>query len=70
MLVLTRKCRETIYCDDNIKITVIDVRDKLVRIGIEAPKEVKVLRGELYEQQRMKRTLAKDDGEDRDGGKG
>jgi carbon storage regulator CsrA len=47
MLVLTRKIDEQIVIGDNIKITVIKVRNNQVRIGISAPRDVRVLRGEL-----------------------
>ena len=47
MLVLTRKADEQIVIGDDIKITLVRVRGNSVRIGIEAPREVRVLRGEL-----------------------
>lgn len=47
MLVLTRKCREKIRIGDNIAITVFRIKGKAVRLGIEAPAKVTVLRGEL-----------------------
>ena len=47
MLVLTRKLDEAIQIGDNIKITVLRVKGNTVRIGIEAPKHVKVIRDEL-----------------------
>jgi carbon storage regulator len=49
MLVLTRKIGETIAIDDHIKITVVQVKGKQVRIGIEAPKETKIHREEIYQ---------------------
>ena len=48
MLVLTRKIGETIAIDDHIKITVVQIKGKQVRIGIEAPKETKIHREEIY----------------------
>lgn len=48
MLVLTRKVGESITIDDNIKITVVQLKGKQVRIGIEAPKETKIHREEVY----------------------
>lgn len=50
MLILTRKIGEVIRIGDNIEISVVDVRGKQVRLGITAPKEVKVLREELKEK--------------------
>ena len=48
MLVLSRKKNEAIIILDNIEITVIEIRGDKVRLGIEAPKEVKVHRREVY----------------------
>lgn len=48
MLVLTRKIGETIAIDDHIKITVVQVKGKQVRLGIEAPKETRIYREEIY----------------------
>ncbi len=48
MLVLTRKIGETIAIDDHIKITVVQIKGKQVRLGIEAPKETRVYREEIY----------------------
>jgi len=47
MLVLTRKQNEKIRIGDSITITVLRMKGKAVRLGIEAPKEVGVMRGEL-----------------------
>jgi carbon storage regulator len=47
MLVLTRKQQEKICIGDEIVITVLRVKGKSVRVGIEAPDKVCVLRGEL-----------------------
>jgi carbon storage regulator CsrA len=47
MLVLTRKVQEQIRVGDNITITVLQVRGNSVRIGIDAPRDVRVIRGEL-----------------------
>ena len=47
MLVLTRKTDEQIVIGDDIKITLIRVRGNTVRLGIEAPRDVRILRGEL-----------------------
>ena len=47
MLVLTRKNQEKIRIGDDITITVIKTKGKSVRLGIEAPNDVPVLRGEL-----------------------
>lgn len=47
MLVLTRKHQEKIRIGDHITITVLKTKGKSVRLGIEAPAEVPVIRGEL-----------------------
>ena len=50
MLVLNRKANESIVIRDDIIVTVVDVRGGKVRLGVEAPKEVKVHRKEVYEK--------------------
>lgn len=49
MLVLSRKKNESIIIDDNIIITVVEVRGDKVRLGIQAPKEVPIHRSEVFE---------------------
>jgi carbon storage regulator len=49
MLVLTRKLGESITIDDNIKIRIEKIRGKQVRLGIEAPKETRIYREEVYQ---------------------
>jgi carbon storage regulator len=49
MLVLTRKLGESIAIDDHIKIMVVQIKGKQVRLGIQAPKETKIHRQEVYE---------------------
>ena len=48
MLVLGRKVNETIIISDNIRITVLRVSGNQVRIGVEAPENVNVIRMELF----------------------
>lgn len=48
MLVLTRKKGETILIGDDIEICILEVTNDSVKIGITAPKEVGILRKELY----------------------
>ena len=50
MLVLTRKISESIVIGGNIKLEILEIRGKVVRLGIMAPREVPVLRLELCEQ--------------------
>jgi len=47
MLVLTRKPHESLAIGDNIEITVLNVKGNQVQIGINAPKDVCILRDEL-----------------------
>lgn len=47
MLVLSRKQDQTIHIGDGIVIHIFQVKGNTVRIGIEAPDDVRVLRGEL-----------------------
>jgi carbon storage regulator len=49
MLILGRKEGEEIYLGNNIKIKITDINNGAVKIGIDAPREVLVLRGELKE---------------------
>ncbi len=48
MLVLSRKKNESIVVDDEIVITVLEIRGDKVRLGIEAPKSVPIHRSEVY----------------------
>src|SRR5262245_48021333 len=47
MLVLTRKYQEKVHIGDGITITILRTKGKAVRLGIEAPADVPVIRGEL-----------------------
>ena len=47
MLVLSRKLNESIIIDGNIRITIVGVRGSQVRVGIEAPASVPIIREEL-----------------------
>ncbi len=48
MLVLTRRIGESIKINEDVKITVIDVKGKNIRLGIEAPKDTKIYREEVF----------------------
>ena len=48
MLVLTRKVGESIKISDDVKVTVLEVKGKNIRLGIEAPKTTKVYREEVF----------------------
>ena len=53
MLVLTRKTGEGIIIGDDIRITVVELKGGGVRIGIDAPREMKVHRQEVYERSKQ-----------------
>lgn len=55
MLVLTRKRDESIIIQDNIIVTVVEIRGDKVRLGISAPKEISVHRNEVYESIKRQR---------------
>ncbi|MGL4981650.1 MAG: carbon storage regulator CsrA [Treponemataceae bacterium] len=48
MLILSRKLNEKIKIGNDITLTIIEIRGEQVKIGVEAPKDVKVFRQELY----------------------
>lgn len=47
MLILHRKKGESLLINENIKITIVDITGEKVKIAIEAPKEIPILRTEL-----------------------
>ena len=50
MLVLSRLEGQVITIGDNIRITIVEVRGEKVRVGIDAPRDVQVMRAEVLEQ--------------------
>ena len=50
MLVLSRKLMESIHIGDSVVVTVLEVRGNKVRLGIDAPEEIHVLRSELLDR--------------------
>ncbi len=50
MLALSRKKNEAIVINNNIEITVLEIKGEQVKLGISAPKEVPVYRKEVYLQ--------------------
>ena len=59
MLVLSRKKDESIIINDNIVVTVVEIRGDKVRLGFDAPKEVPIHRREVYDA--IKRSEAEND---------
>ncbi|MDR2658762.1 MAG: carbon storage regulator CsrA [Spirochaetaceae bacterium] len=58
MLILTRKTSEKIIIGDSITISLIEIRGDQARIGVEAPKTVKVYREEVFEAIRSENQAA------------
>ena len=52
MLIITRKKGESLMIGDDIEITISKIEDGSVKIGIQAPKEVSILRKELLEEKK------------------
>lgn len=50
MLVLSRRAKEVLTIGDDIRLTVLSVKGRTVRIGIEAPEAVKVVRAEARDK--------------------
>ena len=49
MLILSRKINEKIMIGDDISVSIIEIRGDQVRIGVDAPKTVKVFRQEVFD---------------------
>lgn len=50
MLILTRRVDERIFIGDDITLCVLDIEGNRVRLGLEAPKNVAILREEIHEK--------------------
>ena len=50
MLVITRKKGESLLIGDNIEITIVKLDDGSVKLAIDAPREMRILRKELYNE--------------------
>jgi carbon storage regulator len=50
MLVLTRRVGETLIVGNDVSVTILGVKGKQIRIGVNAPKDVTVHREEIYER--------------------
>ena len=57
MLALTRKKGESLVVNNNIEITVLEIRGDQVKIGISAPKDVPIYRKEVYMQKENEAAL-------------
>ena len=65
MLVLSRKPNESIIIDGNVTVSVLRVDNDNVRIGVEAPLEIPVMRKEIYEEIKTNNELAAGSAEQR-----
>ena len=61
MLILTRRVGETLMIGDAVTVTVLGVKGKQVRIGVNAPKDVSVHREEIYERIQQEKSQPADD---------
>lgn len=50
MLALSRKKNEALVINNNVEVTVLDIKGEQVKLGISAPREVPVYRKEVYVQ--------------------
>lgn len=50
MLILNRKPGESIILNDNIEVKILEIQDGKIKIGIEAPRDVSILRKEVYDE--------------------
>lgn len=50
MLTLSRKKNESLIVNNNIEVTILDIKGDQVKIGISAPKEISIYRKEIYMQ--------------------
>ena len=48
MLILTRKKNESIIIDEQIKVTILELDNNRVQVGIEAPRDISIHREEVY----------------------
>ena len=58
MLVLTRKLQEKIQIGPNVTVTILRLKGNVVQVGIDAPKDVRILRAELREFDSSERAAA------------
>ncbi|MEK9966575.1 MAG: carbon storage regulator CsrA [Alphaproteobacteria bacterium] len=62
MLYLTRKIGDSIIINDDIEVTVVDVRGKSIKLGLTFPEDVSVYRHEVYERIQAEKAAATDGG--------
>jgi carbon storage regulator len=60
MLILSRKINEKIMIGDDISVSIIEIRGDQVRVGVDAPKTVKVFRQEVFDAIKAENKAAAD----------
>jgi carbon storage regulator len=63
MLILSRRSGESIHIGNDIKITILNIKGKQVKIGIEVPEHISVFREELYkkiQEENLQASMAKE----------
>lgn len=63
MLVLTRKAGESIVIGNQVRVTILEIQGRQIRLGIEAPGDISVHRGEVYERIKQENQMAAQGGE-------
>ncbi len=58
MLILTRRLGESIIIEDNIKITVVDINNQQIKLGIDAPKHITINREEVAKKVKEENQLS------------
>lgn len=60
MLVLARRVNDSIVIGDNVEVVVVEIKGDQVKLGIKAPKDVKVFRGEIHAEIQKENLAAAD----------
>lgn len=63
MLVITRKASDSFAIGDNIKVNILEINGEKVKIGIEAPKNIIIMRSEVLDTMRNNMEAVSSDGE-------
>ncbi len=50
VLILTRKSNESIVVGDHVRVVVVEIKGRQVRLGVEAPEDMKIYRGEIFDR--------------------
>jgi carbon storage regulator len=59
MLILSRKAGDSLMIDGGVRVVVLSVEGSSVRLGIDAPSDVRVMRGEILKQVERENELAR-----------